>query len=156
MRVAITDTAINKAKREAAKDRVRRELSDASKATPYTDLASLFKIWASRPVTTSQTRLSPAARQRPCAPKHRVLTGWRGPERMGRLTGVRPGQQGPRHAAPEEGEQTTVIVHDQVSNVHPGIPAMGGRTTRTGWKVVTELPPPSVTVTPTLYAPSTA
>src|ERR1022692_3397862 len=29
MRVAITDTAINKAKRDAAKDRVRRELSDA-------------------------------------------------------------------------------------------------------------------------------
>ncbi|WP_268929291.1 hypothetical protein [Nocardia coffeae] len=56
--------------------------------------------------------------------------GWRGPERTGQLTGARPGQQGPRHAAPEEGEQTTVIVHDQVSNVHPGVPAMGGRTTR--------------------------
>ncbi len=56
--------------------------------------------------------------------------GRRGPESTGHLTGVRPGQQGPRHAAPEEGEQTTVMVHDQVSNVHPGVPAMGGRMTR--------------------------
>ena len=56
--------------------------------------------------------------------------GRRGPEPTGHLTGVRPGGQGPRHAAPEEGEQTTVIVHEQVSNVHPGVPAMGGRMTR--------------------------
>ncbi|WP_227833406.1 hypothetical protein [Nocardia macrotermitis] len=56
--------------------------------------------------------------------------GWRGPEPTGQLAGARPGQQGPRHAAPDASEQTTAIVRDQVSNVHPGVPAMGGRVTR--------------------------
>jgi hypothetical protein len=85
--------------------------------------------------TGAQDVMNPAADEI-AAPASEIPTaheggrhGWRGPEPTGHVQQARPGQQGPRHAAPDD-EQATVVVRDQVSNVQPSVGAMGGRMTR--------------------------